>query len=117
MLIVYLCYAALSVSYQPVVTCCERADLLALLCVLFSCVFFFTFIYVVSGQVWYLSISVPDLLPSSLVSLVQENEFIQIILVICPRWLYAQDSLFKRPKMFILLLDYSTQNGWVCWYL
>ena len=73
-----------------------------------SCVFgflvcFFTFLYGVSGQVWYLSISVPDLLPSSLVSLVQENEFLQIILVICPRWSYAQDCLFKRPKMFIYI--------------
>ena len=35
-----------------VVTCWERADLLALLCVMFSCVFL-TFPYGVSCKVWY----------------------------------------------------------------
>ena len=38
----------------------ERADQLALLCVMFSCVFV-TFPYGVPGQVWYLIISIPDL--------------------------------------------------------
>ena len=33
-----LCYAVMSVLCCPMVTCWERADLLALLCVLFSCV-------------------------------------------------------------------------------
>ena len=44
-------------SLQP---CWERADLLALLCVTFSCVFV-TFPYAISGQVWYLIELIPDL--------------------------------------------------------
>ena len=36
---VYLCYAVLSGHSSLVITCSERADLLARLCVLFSCVF------------------------------------------------------------------------------
>ena len=39
------------------IICWERADLLARLCVVFSCVFV-TFPYDVPGQVWYL---IPDL--------------------------------------------------------
>ena len=35
---VYLCYAVLSVPCSPVITCGERADLLVLLCAVFSCV-------------------------------------------------------------------------------
>ena len=38
----------------------RSVDLLALLCVVFSCVFV-TFPYGVSGQFWYLIISIPDL--------------------------------------------------------
>ena len=41
-------------------TCWERADLLALLYEMFSCVFV-TFPYGVLGQVWYLIVSIPDL--------------------------------------------------------
>ena len=40
-----------------VVICWEKADLLALLCVMFSCVFV-TFPYGVLGQVWYLIVSI-----------------------------------------------------------
>ena len=36
---VYLCYAALSVPCSLVITSCEKADLLALLFVVLSCVF------------------------------------------------------------------------------
>ena len=35
-----ICYAFLSVPCSLLITCLERADLLALLCVLFSCVIF-----------------------------------------------------------------------------
>ena len=41
------------------VTCWERADLLAFLCVMFSSVFVI-FPYGVLGQVWYLIVSIPD---------------------------------------------------------
>ena len=43
-----------------VVTCCERADLLTLLYVKFSCVFV-TYSYGVLSQVWKLILSIPDL--------------------------------------------------------
>ena len=50
---VSLYHTVLSVSCSLVVTCWERADLLALFSVMFSCVFV-TFPYGVLGQVWYL---------------------------------------------------------------
>ena len=43
-----------------VITCCERTDLLTLLCVMFACVFA-NLPYGVSGQVWYLIDSISDL--------------------------------------------------------
>ena len=57
---VCLCYAALSIQCSLVITCWERADLFAVLCVVFSCVFV-TFPYGVPDQVWYLIVSLPDL--------------------------------------------------------
>ena len=57
---VCLCYAVLSVSCRLVITCWERADLLASLFVMFSCVFV-TFPYDVLGQVRYLIVLIPDL--------------------------------------------------------
>ena len=57
---VCLCYAVLSNPCSFVITCWVRADLLALLCVAFSCVFV-TFPYGVSGQAWYLIVSMPYL--------------------------------------------------------
>ena len=65
---VCLCYTVLSVPYSLVVTCWERADLLAFLWLMCSCVFV-TFSYGVLGQVWYLIVSIPDLchLPYSLI--------------------------------------------------
>ena len=52
--------AFLSVHCSLVVTCWERANLLALLCVIFFCVFV-TFSCGVLDQVWYLLVSIPDL--------------------------------------------------------
>ena len=57
---VCLCYTILSVPCSFAVTCWERAELLALLCVKFSCAFV-TFPYGVLGQVWYLMVLIPDL--------------------------------------------------------
>ena len=57
----YLCLSSvMSVYCSLVVTCSERADLLALLYVMFSCAFV-TFPYGVLCQVWYLIVSIPDL--------------------------------------------------------
>ena len=47
---VYVCYAVVSVPCSLVITYGERDDLLALLCVEFSCVLV-TFLYGVPGQV------------------------------------------------------------------
>ena len=55
-----LYYTILSVHCSAVITCLERVHLLALLCVMFPCVFV-TFPYVVSGRVWYLIVSIPDI--------------------------------------------------------
>ena len=59
---VCLLYAVLSVPCSLLVKCRKRPDVLALLCVMFSCVLF-TFPYDVLGQVpvWYLIVSIPDL--------------------------------------------------------
>ena len=50
----------MSVNCSLVVTCWERASLLARLCVMFCCVFV-TFPCGVVGQVWYLIVSISDL--------------------------------------------------------
>ena len=50
---VCLRYAILSIPCSLVITCLEKADLLALNCVVFSCAFV-TFLYGIPGQVWYL---------------------------------------------------------------
>ena len=65
---VCLNYAVLSVPCSLVVSSRERANILALLCVMFSCVFV-SFPYGDSGQVWYLIVSIPDLCPLLLYTL------------------------------------------------
>ena len=57
---VCLYYTVLYVTGSLVSSCWERADLLALLCAIFSCVFV-TFPYGILGQVWFLIISILDL--------------------------------------------------------
>ena len=59
LIVFHVCQAVLSVPCSLVVTWWERADLLALLYVMISCVFV-TFPYEVLGQVWYLIVSIPD---------------------------------------------------------
>ena len=62
----YLCFGFVMLSclffaaLKLVVTCWERADVLALLYVMFYCVFG-TFPRGVLGQVWCLIVSIPDL--------------------------------------------------------
>ena len=54
------CHAFASVLCCLVANCCERADLLALVCDVYCG--FVTFPYVILGQeVWYLIVSIPDL--------------------------------------------------------
>ena len=80
----YLCfmfvsYTVLSVPCSLVVTCWEQADLLALLYVVFSCVFV-TFPCGVLGQVRYLIVSIPDLILTQKVSMIRKyhNHTLQI---------------------------------------
>ena len=56
----HVCHAFLSVHCSLVVTCWEKAGILALLYVMFSCVFV-AFPYGVLGQVCYFIVSIPDL--------------------------------------------------------
>ena len=58
----YFCILFVMLS-RLVVTCWERAYLLALVCVL-NCVVG-TFPFGILGQVWYLIVSIPDLCPLS----------------------------------------------------
>ena len=60
-LFLYLRYCLVGFLQLWSVTCWERADLLALLYVMFSCVCFFTFPYGVLGQVRDLIVLIPDL--------------------------------------------------------
>ena len=57
---VCLCYEILPILCSLVITRWERADLLALLFAMFSCVFV-TSPYSVQDQVWYLFVSISDL--------------------------------------------------------
>ena len=50
----------LSCPCSLVITCWERADLLAVLCIVFP-FFVYTFPYCVLGPLWYLIVSFPDL--------------------------------------------------------
>ena len=60
MLVVFhVCHAVLPVPCTRLVIFWERADLLAILCVIMSCVFV-TCPYGVLGQVWYLIVPNPD---------------------------------------------------------
>ena len=52
------CHAFASVHCYLVVTCWERADLLALVCGVYCD--FVTFPFGILGQVWYLIVSIPD---------------------------------------------------------
>ena len=56
----YLCFVFVCHTLQPCCHLLKRDDLLALLYVMFSCIFV-TFPYGVLDQVWYLIVLIPDL--------------------------------------------------------
>ena len=60
MFMLCVCHVSLSDRCSFVVTCWERADLLALLCVTFFCVFV-TFPCGVLCRLWWLIVWIPDL--------------------------------------------------------
>ena len=57
----HVCHTVLSVPCNPVGTCRESADLMSLLFVIFSGVFFVTFPYGILGQLCCLIVSITDL--------------------------------------------------------
>ena len=73
-------------DFLPViVTYWERANLLALLCVRFSCVFV-TFPCSVLGLMWFLIVSIPDLCPLSYFDLMhlfgRTHENLEIVIIL-----------------------------------
>ena len=86
------------------ITCWERHDLLAQLCVMFSCVFV-TFPCGVSGQVWYLTVSIPYLCllfslfgyPSDLFSVVYKDISVAYKDVVTNK-LFSTKSLSRRSN-------------------
>ena len=58
-ILVSLYYSVLPVPCNLVITCGERANLLSLLCVMLPSVVF-SLSHMVSSQVWYLIVSIPD---------------------------------------------------------
>ena len=86
-----LCYAVLSVRCNIVITYWERADFLALLCVMFSCIFG----CLGSGMVldcidyWYLPLR-PSL-----------NQFVSLTLVVCD---FKHFLLFHHSHLIDLIL-------------
>ena len=65
LLLCYLCFVFVMLCL--LVTCLERASLLALVCDVFCVCVFVTFPCGVLGQVWYLIVLIPDLCPLTLV--------------------------------------------------
>ena len=70
----------MSVSLSLEATCYERVDLLALLYVMFTCIFV-TFPYGVLGQVWFLIASISDLLLLSYFVVSYKRKYVNEVLV------------------------------------
>ena len=73
---VFVCHTAFSVTCSLVVTCWEMADLVALLCVMFSCVFVtVTVPYGVYDRVWCLIVSIRDLFLLPYLKMARDGSF------------------------------------------
>ena len=87
------------------VICWERVDLLALLCVMFSCVFV-TFSYGVLGQVWYLVVSVTKMRTNN----INKGQVVTMYNVrnngISDFWVYAQ----IRKGLGMHLVTYTNRD-------
>ena len=94
----------LPLLYWLLVTCWERADFLALLFVMYSCVFV-TFQYSILDQVWYLIVSIPDLCHISCIDVSIDRLFIAI-----PHLLQSYVSFLSSAYWV------STQTHFQQWY-
>ena len=70
----------MSVSLSLEATCYKMVDLLALLYVMFTCIFV-TFLYGVLGQVWFLIASISDLLLFSYFVVSYKRKYVHEVLV------------------------------------
>ena len=97
----HVCHAVLPVNCSLVVTCWERADLLALMFVMVYCVFV-PIPYVVLDQEWYLSESIPYLclLPYFHMGIFAYYQFALyiclpiLIIIMCYLYLIFNDACF-----------------------
>ena len=97
-----------------VFTCWEKADLLALFCVMFPCVFA-TFPYSVLGQVWYLIVSFPDL--CLLIYLHFSIAFLLLLLNEQSEIVVVTPSNTERAKMrYLPLNSRMSENERICRY-
>ena len=90
---VLICHTVLSVPCIIMITCLERADILALLCEMFL-VFFVTFPYGVLGQeVWYLIVSIPGiyLLPCNKENKENKSNGMNELVILFYKWAVACD--------------------------
>ena len=71
-----VCQAFWTVHSSLVITCWEKANLFALLCVMFYCVFV-TFLCDVLGQVRYLMVSISDLCLLTVIEYKSRDEVLQ----------------------------------------
>ena len=97
----HVCHAVLSVPCSCVVTCWERANLLALLYVVFSCVFV-TFphgVITVIGQV-FLIVLIPDLCLHSYFLY-----FWTFDIIVKPQLLVIFKLLFLKQKMQLIVVN------------
>ena len=93
-----VCHAFLSDQCSLVVTCWERANLLALLCVMLYCVFV-SFPCGFLGQVWYLIVSIPDLY---LLTYFNQYSFVFALILYVPSTivqLYRDGSSWVEPVL------------------
>ena len=99
---VCLCPTVLPVTCSLVVTCWERADLLALLLVMLSCALSFFIWYGVLGQVGCLIASIPDNcpLPYFAVCMTGSTDSCELMLIISIQYICIQEPS-NRPKLHI----------------
>ena len=86
------CPTVVSVPCGPVVTCWERADLLALLYEIFSCVFA-TFPYGVLCQVWYLIVWIPDM------CLLPYFDIVFLYIIWTSAWVFQQCGMCDQQSL------------------
>ena len=92
------------------ITCWERADLVALIRVMFYCVFV-TFPYGVLGQVWYLIVTIPDICLLFCLTLNQSIGFLKknIFRLLCSSSKWAK--LYERSKVLTFVSIIIVSQG------